>query len=62
MLNLVSQGLKNHEIAARLFISDHTARHYICAIYAKLGVSGRLDLILYAYQHHLAKPPRAVTV
>lgn len=62
VLNLVSQGLKNHEIAARLFISDHTVRHYICAIYAKLGVSGRLDLILYAYQHHLAKPPRPVIV
>jgi two-component system, NarL family, nitrate/nitrite response regulator NarL len=62
VLNHVSQGLKNHEIAARLFISDHTVRHYICAIYAKLGVSGRLDLILYAYQHHLGKPPRAVTV
>jgi DNA-binding NarL/FixJ family response regulator len=57
VLVLVSQGLKNHEIAARLFISDHTVRHHISAIFAKLGVLDRLQLILYAYRHRLAKPP-----
>ncbi len=57
VLDLVTQGLKNHEIAERLFISDHTVRHHIGAIYAKLDLSGRLDLILYAYHHRLAKPP-----
>ncbi len=57
VLDLVSQGVKNQEIAERLFISDHTVRHHIGAIYAKLGVAGRLDLILYAYHHRLAKPP-----
>ena len=57
VLVLVSQGLKNPEIAERLFISDHTIRHHIGAIYAKLGVAGRLDLILYAYHHRLVKLP-----
>jgi len=57
VLDLVSHGLKNHEIAERLFISDHTVRNHIGAIYGKLGVPGRLDLIFYAYHHHLAKPP-----
>lgn len=60
VLDLVTQGLKNHEIAERLFISDHTVRHHISAIYAKLNLSGRLDLILYAYHHRLAKPPGIV--
>ncbi len=57
VLDLMTQGLKNHEIAERLFISDHTVRHHVGAIYAKLHLSGRLDLLLYAYQHRLAKPP-----
>ena len=57
VLELMSQGLKNHEIAERLFVSDHTVRHHVGALYAKLEVSDRLELILYAYRHHLAKPP-----
>ena len=57
VLDLVSQGLKNHEIAERLFVSDHTVRHHVGALYAKLDVSDRLELILYAYRHRLAKPP-----
>ncbi len=61
VLDLVSQGLKNREIAERLFISDHTVRHHVAAIFVKLGVSSRLDLILYAYRHHLAKPPGVPT-
>jgi two-component system, NarL family, nitrate/nitrite response regulator NarL len=59
VLDLVSQGLKNHEIAERLFVSDHTVRHHVGALYAKLDVSDRLELILYAYRHRLAKPPTA---
>ena len=61
VLDLVSQGLKNREIAERLFISDHTVRHHVAAIFMKLGVSSRLELILYAYRHHLAKPPGVAT-
>jgi DNA-binding NarL/FixJ family response regulator len=57
VLDLVSQGLKNHEIAERLFVSDHTVRHHVGALYAKLDVSDRLELILYAYRHRLATPP-----
>jgi DNA-binding NarL/FixJ family response regulator len=61
VLNLVSQGLKNRDIAERLFISDHTVRHHVAAIFTKLGVSSRLELILYAYRHRLAKPPGVLT-
>ena len=57
VLDLVSQGLKNHEIGERLFISEHTVRHHIGAIYAKLDIPDRLELILYTYRHRLAKPP-----
>jgi two-component system, NarL family, nitrate/nitrite response regulator NarL len=57
VLSLIAQGHKNHEIAERLFISGHTVRHHVSAIFAKLGVSDRLELALYAYRHRLAKPP-----
>jgi two-component system, NarL family, nitrate/nitrite response regulator NarL len=61
VLDLVCKGLKNREIAERLFISDHTVRHHIGAIFSKLDVSGRLELILYAYRNRLAHPPEVLT-
>jgi two-component system, NarL family, nitrate/nitrite response regulator NarL len=51
------EGLKNKEIAERLFISDTTVRHHLTSIFTKLEVSDRLELILYAYRYGLANPP-----
>lgn len=42
---LVSQGLRNKDIAERLFISEITVRHHMTAIFNKLGVSNRFELI-----------------
>lgn len=41
VLELLSQGLTNAEIAERLFLSLRTAEHHVEAILTKLGVSGR---------------------
>lgn len=38
---LVAQGLRNDEIARRLFISQHTARHHVEQIKLKLGAHTR---------------------
>ena len=38
-------GLTAEEIAAALFISVHTARDHLKAIYAKVGVTRRRDLV-----------------
>jgi two-component system, NarL family, nitrate/nitrite response regulator NarL len=46
IIPFISQGLKNKEIAARLFLSEATVRHHITSIFTKLEVSNRLDLIL----------------
>jgi len=54
---LVCEGLRNKQIAERLYISDTTVRHHLTAIFAKLAVSDRLEMVLYAYRHGLAKPP-----
>ena len=55
---LIGEGLKNKQIASRLFISETTVRHHLTSVFDKLGVSDRLELIIYTYKHGLAKPPR----
>jgi DNA-binding CsgD family transcriptional regulator len=42
---LAGQGLGNHEIGARLFLSTHTVSYHLHKIYAKLGISSRGQLI-----------------
>jgi len=51
------EGLKNQQIADRLFVSNITVRHHLVRVYDKLGVSTRLELTVYAYRHGLAQPP-----
>lgn len=57
VIALISQGLKNKQIAERLSISEVTVRHHLSSIFSKLGISDRLELLLYAYQYGLASPP-----
>jgi two-component system, NarL family, nitrate/nitrite response regulator NarL len=57
VITLVGEGLRNRHIAERLCISEATVRHHLTAIFAKLDVSDRFELAIYAYQHGLAKPP-----
>jgi DNA-binding NarL/FixJ family response regulator len=57
IISLVGEGLKNKQIAARLFISEGTVRNYLTSIFSKLETSNRYDLMLYAYRHNLAKRP-----
>jgi DNA-binding NarL/FixJ family response regulator len=54
---LVGQGLRNKQVAERLFISEVTVRHHLTAIFAKLRVADRLELVIYAYRHGLACLP-----
>ena len=54
---LVGEGLKNKQIASRLFIHHTTVSHHLTSIFDKLGVADRLELLIYAYRHGLAKPP-----
>lgn len=47
-------GASGREIAERLHISEHTLRNHLSSIYGKLGVSGRMELYVYAQRHGLA--------
>ena len=55
---LIALGLKNKQIAARLFISQTTVTHHLSSIYSKLGVSDRLELVVYAFANKLAQMPQ----
>ena len=41
VLAQVAQGLRNAELAARLFLSEKTVAHHVSAILRKLGVRTR---------------------
>jgi DNA-binding CsgD family transcriptional regulator/tetratricopeptide (TPR) repeat protein len=41
VLALITEGLRNQEIADRLFVSVRTVDHHVTAVLAKLGVSSR---------------------
>jgi len=57
VIALVSEGLKNKIIAERLFISETTVTHHLSSIYSKLGVSDRLELVIFAFANNVAKKP-----
>ncbi|MGB9227698.1 helix-turn-helix transcriptional regulator [Mycobacterium sp.] len=44
VVRLVADGLANNEIAARLFVSRRTVQTHLTHVYAKLGVSSRVQL------------------
>jgi DNA-binding NarL/FixJ family response regulator len=51
---LVAKGLSNREICKRLTIGEGTVKVHVHNIYAKLGISNRVDLTLYAQKKGLA--------
>jgi DNA-binding NarL/FixJ family response regulator len=48
LVKMVAQGLRNRAIAERLTISEGTVKIHLHNIYEKLGVDGRLELVLWA--------------
>jgi two-component system nitrate/nitrite response regulator NarL len=59
LLNLVSQGLRNKEIAYQLGISEGTVKVYFSRLFDKLGVSDRYELALLGLRHYAATPSGA---
>jgi two-component system response regulator DegU len=53
---LVATGLKNRQIAERLFITEATVSHHLTSIFNKLDIPDRLQLIVYAHKRGLTMP------
>ena len=53
IVRLVAQGMRNKELAQRLSITEGTVKIHLHNIYDKLGVDGRLELVLAAQQKGL---------
>jgi DNA-binding NarL/FixJ family response regulator len=48
---LVADGLSNRDVATELGLSEHTVKKYLFRIFDKLGISNRVELVLYAFHH-----------
>lgn len=53
LIKLVAEGLRNKEIAERLSITEGTVKIHLHNIYDKLGVGGRMELLLAAQRRGL---------
>jgi predicted ATPase/class 3 adenylate cyclase/DNA-binding CsgD family transcriptional regulator len=51
VVRLVSDGLANRDIAARLFVSPRTVQTHLTHVYTKLGLSSRVQLVQEAARH-----------
>ena len=58
IITLICEGLRNQEIADRLFINKKTVSNQLTVIYSKLMVAHRLELSIYAQKHILISKNR----
>jgi DNA-binding NarL/FixJ family response regulator len=54
ILALIAQGVSNHVIASRLFLSINSVKTYIRSAYRKIGVEGRAGAVGWAIRHGFA--------
>jgi len=50
VVRLVAEGMTNRAISAELGLTEHTVRNYLLRVFDKLGVSSRVELVLYCFQ------------
>jgi DNA-binding NarL/FixJ family response regulator len=53
---LVADGLTNRLVAGELGLSEHTIKKYLLRIFDKVGISSRVELVLYAMAHGSKRP------
>lgn len=60
IVSALAEGETNRDIARRLSVSEETVKHHLTNIFNKVGVSQRLELVLFAIKHNLInnQPPQ----
>jgi DNA-binding NarL/FixJ family response regulator len=53
ILRLLSEGLSNQEMAARLFIEASTVKYHLAGLLAKIGARDRLQAVVWAFRNGL---------
>jgi DNA-binding NarL/FixJ family response regulator len=61
IISYLMQGWRNREISTHLSISEQTVKNHLRTVYDKVGVSDRLELVLYAIHQRLELPPVQAT-
>jgi DNA-binding CsgD family transcriptional regulator len=56
IVQLVARGRSTQEIASTLFLSPHTVRDHLKAIFEKVGVSSRGELVAKVFAEHYEAP------
>ena len=59
VIRLLTQGLSNAEIAARLYLSEATVKSHIARILAKLSLRNRVQIAVFAYENGIVRPGRS---
>ena len=55
IVNLVAEGIGNRDIGEQLGIKENTVKKSLLRTYDKLGVSNRVELVLYALTHRASE-------
>ncbi len=53
---LVAEGMGNRQVARELNLSEHTIKKYLYRVFEKLGISTRVELVLYAVNNGDPRP------
>jgi DNA-binding NarL/FixJ family response regulator len=56
VLRLVARGLSNTEIALAMDLAPSSVKTHVGHLLAKLGLTDRVQLVVFAYEHELVRP------